>query len=106
VIKKRREAQLVQLKIRIRERLRRHLEQSAKEREIPLTHEIVRRLEKSSQQDDEAPLRDEISKIIPLVDKAIARQEELYKELFNWIRRQNNKGDDTQDARRTKGGKS
>ena len=48
--KKRREAQLVQLKIRIRERLRQRLEYAAKQEEIPLSHEIVRRLEKSFEQ--------------------------------------------------------
>ena len=48
--KKRREAQLVQLKIRIRERLRQRLEYAAKQEEIPLSHEIVRRLENSFEQ--------------------------------------------------------
>lgn len=45
--RKRREGQLVQLKIRIRERLRQRLEYAAREQEIPLSHEIVRRLENS-----------------------------------------------------------
>ena len=48
--KKRREAQLVQLKIRLRERLRQRLEYAAKQEEIPLSHEIVRRLENSFEQ--------------------------------------------------------
>jgi hypothetical protein len=56
VAKKRREAQLVQLKIRIRERLRQRLERSAKEQEIPLAHEIVRRLENSFEQEATAHL--------------------------------------------------
>ena len=50
--KKRREAQLVQLKIRIRERLRQRLEYAAKQEEIPLSHEIVRRLENSFEQQE------------------------------------------------------
>jgi hypothetical protein len=50
VAKKRREAQLVQLKIRLRERLRQRLEYAAKQEEIPLSHEIVRRLENSFEQ--------------------------------------------------------
>jgi hypothetical protein len=44
------------LKIRIRERLRQQLERSAKEQEIPLTHEIVRRLENSFEQQQNADL--------------------------------------------------
>jgi hypothetical protein len=48
---KRREGQLVQLKIRIRESLRNQLEHAAKQEEIPLTHEIVRRVEKTFEQD-------------------------------------------------------
>ena len=49
-VKKRREGQLVQLKIRIRERLRQRLEYAARQEEIPLSHEIVRRLENSFDQ--------------------------------------------------------
>jgi hypothetical protein len=49
-MKKRRQGQLVQLKIRLRERLRERLEYAAKQEEIPLSHEIVRRLENSFDQ--------------------------------------------------------
>jgi hypothetical protein len=49
-VKKRRQGQLVQLKIRIRERLRERLEYAARQEEIPLSHEIVRRLENSFDQ--------------------------------------------------------
>jgi hypothetical protein len=49
-VKKRRQGQLVQLKIRIRERLRERLGYAARQEEIPLSHEIVRRLENSFDQ--------------------------------------------------------
>jgi hypothetical protein len=77
MVQKRREAQLVQLKIRIRERLRQQLEQSAKEQEIPLTHEIVRRLERSFEGESLIRIRDQAEKALASIQEQVQRRDYL-----------------------------